>query len=141
MRRRNLSEVLREYPHADTWWIAAQRSVCGIRHQMIFRRRKHVSWERNMFGAEANMTGHCMNIQMDQLVISKYFVVRTCHTASLNVWGLSFGGNYFYMHNFFYSMEKKRNLYKSLCHLCVSAHCKFILGYRFLLNFVLNPKS
>jgi hypothetical protein len=30
-------------PHADTWWIAAQRSVWGVHHQMIFGRRKHVS--------------------------------------------------------------------------------------------------
>jgi len=101
---------------------------------------KHVSWEHNMSGSQAKVTGHCTNLQMDQLVISTYFIVRTCHTTSLNVWGLSFGENYFYRHDFFITW-KKRSLYKSLCRLCVSAHCKFILAYQILWNFVLNPKS
>lgn len=127
-------------PHADTWWIAAKRPVSGIRHQMIFGRRKHVSLEYNISGSEAKVTGHCTNVQMDHSVISTYFVVRICHTTSLNVWGLSFGENYFYRHSFFYNV-KKMSSYKSLCCLCVSVHCKFILDYQFLLNFVLNPKS
>jgi hypothetical protein len=82
-------------PHADTWWIAAQRPVGGIHHQMISGRRKHVSWERNTSGAEARVTGHCMNVQTDHLVISTHSVVRTCHTTKLNVWELSFAGKTF----------------------------------------------
>jgi hypothetical protein len=38
-----------------------------------------------MSGGTAKVTGHCTNVQLDRLVISTYFVVKTYHTASLNV--------------------------------------------------------